>query len=181
MFLDVRSVSHYHSLLHCPGKHTCVWQPAIREYNLLLDSGSGDLCGKKGDSFSYALFCRITWPLPFFRQHKTEALRVFSQGDFCCYTTNLRNSYLCIPRGLDEFMMQKKDYEFCHPVLASYILSLSYIASKKGFVIQHAEMAKPLGNGEKLPEGSALRSVPLGNSLSLMALPSFLQLLRNKC
>lgn len=47
MFLDVTSVSHYHSSLHWPGKHTCVWQAAIREYNLLLDSGSGDLCGKK--------------------------------------------------------------------------------------------------------------------------------------
>lgn len=61
--------------------------------------------------------------------------------------------------------MQKKHHEFCHPGLSSYILPcyVSYIASKNGFVIQHEEMAKPLGDGENLPEGPALRSSPVSH------------------
>lgn len=58
MFLDVGSVCHYSSTLYRAGKSTWFWQPAIRGYNLLLVSGSGDLHGKK-NNIVFIMFCSV--------------------------------------------------------------------------------------------------------------------------
>lgn len=115
VFLEEGTVWQYCFQLYWTVKNTWFWQPAIRDYNLLSFSGDSDLYGQKKNYFYYeVLFCRITWPVPFLRQHRTESRGVDSWGDFCCCSTNLCSSLFFIPRKLGELIILKQVYKFCH-------------------------------------------------------------------